>query len=117
MLCIGVLVLRTASEGRLRSPRTRGEVKKLGEVFDNAYRRSRPTGVRQGGARSADQAWRGCRRRLRRARKAGRQGRSVEGSGGGGQAAGLPAGLLQEAGSVGGIQRTHAPAPGLGLPR
>ncbi len=101
----------------LRSPDLpRGEERReLGEVFDNAYRRSRPAGVRQGGARSADQARRECRRRLCRAGKAGRQGRSAEGSGARRQAAGLSAGLLPQAGGVGGIPRAQARPAGHGL--
>ena len=84
-------------------------------MFRDAYRRSRPAGVRQGGAGSADQARRECRRRLCRAGKARRQGRSAEGSGARRQASGLSAGFLQEARGLGGIQSAQARPSGHGL--
>ena len=54
----------------------------------NAYRGSRPAGVRQGGAGGAAQARRERRRRLCRAGEGRRQGRSAEGSGARRQASG-----------------------------
>ena len=63
----------------------------------NAYRGSRPAGVRQGGARSAAEARREHRRGLCGADQAGREGRPAARSRDGGEPAGVPARLLQEA--------------------
>ena len=85
-----------------------------GEMF-NAYRGPRPAGVRQGGARSAAQARRECRRGLCRADQAGREARSAARSRDGGEPAGLSAGVLQEARGVGGIPRAQARPAGDGV--
>ena len=68
------------------------DVGNAGRSVRNAYCRSRAAGVRQGGAGSAAQARRKCRRRLCRAGESRRQGRSAERSGARRQAAGLSAG-------------------------
>ena len=87
----------------------------FGERNCNAYRRPRPAGVRQGGARGAAEARREHRRRLRRADQAGREGRPAARSRDGGEPAGLSARLLQGPEGVGGIPRAEARPAGDGV--